>query len=121
MALAALVEGSLAHVNPRHTEEEVGKWYEIMDMISETSYESYRKFVEAPGLVEYFTSSTPVEELGSMNIGSRPARRKAAQSGIAHLRAIPWVFGWTQSRQIIPGMVWCRHRTCCCPGRRTWH
>jgi phosphoenolpyruvate carboxylase len=103
MALAALVEGSLAHVNPRHTPAEVAKWYEIMDMVSETSYEAYRKFVEAPGLVEYFTSSTPVEELASMNIGSRPARRKAAQSGISDLRAIPWVFGWTQSRQIIPG------------------
>ena len=103
LALSALVEGSLAHRNPRHSEEEVTRWYGIMDMISETAYDEYRRFVEAPGLDEYFTASTPVEELGEMNIGSRPARRGSAKKGIDDLRAIPWVFGWTQSRQIIPG------------------
>ena len=103
LALSALVEGSLAHRNPRHSEEEVTRWYGIMDMISETAYDEYRRFVETPGLDEYFTASTPVEELGEMNIGSRPARRGSAKKGIDDLRAIPWVFGWTQSRQIIPG------------------
>ena len=103
LALSALVEGSLAHRNPRHTEREVARWYGIMDLISDAAYDAYRGFVEAPGLVEYFTTSTPVEELGEMNIGSRPARRGSDKRSIADLRAIPWVFGWTQSRQIIPG------------------
>lgn len=103
LALSALVEGSLAHRTARHTEDQVARWYGIMDMISEAAYRSYRQFVEAPGLVEYFSSSTPVEELGQMNIGSRPSRRSTSSSGIDDLRAIPWVFGWTQSRQIVPG------------------
>ena len=103
LALAALTESSLAHRTPRHGDATVARWYGVMDDVSETAYNAYRGFIDAPGLVEYFTDSTPVEELSSMNIGSRPSRRSSATSGIDGLRAIPWVFGWTQSRQIIPG------------------
>jgi phosphoenolpyruvate carboxylase len=103
LALSALIESSLAHRTPRHDDGTITLWYQIMDDVSDASYNAYREFIETPGLVEYFGSSTPVEELGGMNIGSRPSRRASSTSGIADLRAIPWVFGWTQSRQIIPG------------------
>ena len=103
LAFTAVREASLAHKSPRHDEGTITRWYSIMDGMANDAYAAYRRFVETPGLVEYFTTSTPVEELGEMNIGSRPARRQGATAGIADLRAIPWVFGWTQSRQIIPG------------------
>ncbi len=103
LLLSSVTEASLLHTEPRHSQEELGRWLAAMDEISGQAYGVYRKLVETDGFVEYFTSSTPVEELGSMNIGSRPARRRGAIAGLSSLRAIPWVFGWTQSRQIIPG------------------
>jgi len=103
LALSAVIESALAHRRPRHDAATMGRWDEVMELMSTRAYEKYRAFLEEPGMVDYFQTSTPVEELGAMNIGSRPARRRGAMSGVADLRAIPWVFGWTQSRQIIPG------------------
>lgn len=103
LMLSSVTEASLLHTEPRHTTEELDRWISAMDGISGTAYKKYRELVETDGFVEYFTTSTPVEELGSMNIGSRPARRGGAITGLSSLRAIPWVFGWTQSRQIVPG------------------
>ena len=103
LALSALVEASLARRTPDHAIEDVQRWYGVMDLVSAASFRTYRQLIEKPGLVEYFTTSTPVEELSLLNIGSRPARRNREKIGVSNLRAIPWVFGWTQSRQIIPG------------------
>lgn len=100
--LGALLEGSLAHRVSSIGEDQRARWHSIMADASEAALASYRCFVEAEGLDEYFSTSTPVEELAGLNIGSRPARRSPGR-GIEDLRAIPWVFGWTQSRQIIPG------------------
>ena len=103
LALSALVEASLARRTPDHAVEDVRRWYRVMGLVSDAAFAVYRRFIDAPGMVEYFTTSTPVEELSLLNIGSRPARRSEGGIGVADLRAIPWVFGWTQSRQIIPG------------------
>jgi phosphoenolpyruvate carboxylase len=70
--------------------------------MSASSFAYYRAHIlEDPGVLAYFEQSTPVGELENAKIGSRPSRRKASPS-LADLRAIPWVFGWTQSRLLIP-------------------
>lgn len=108
LALSAVVEATLLHRRSRNDPAALARWNDIMELMSQAAFSAYRGFIESPGLVEYFQTSTPVEELAAMNIGSRPARRRpapgeAGQGSIDDLRAIPWVFGWTQSRQIIPG------------------
>lgn len=106
LAVAATLEASLLHRSSRQPQEVLDHWDSVMDLIADTGYKAYRELVEAPGLAEYFFASTPVEELAEMNIGSRPARRpgdEEEQRRLERLRAIPWVFGWNQSRQIVPG------------------
>jgi phosphoenolpyruvate carboxylase len=77
-------------------------WESALNELSEISYGFYRKHIlEDAGVVTYFEQSTPVGELENAKIGSRPARRNAS-TRLADLRAIPWVFGWTQSRLLIP-------------------
>jgi len=78
------------------------EWESALDRMSATSFAYYREHIlEDPGVLTYFEQSTPVGELENAKIGSRPSRRKASPS-LSDLRAIPWVFGWTQSRLLVP-------------------
>ena len=101
-SLAAVIESSLVDGSSRSEETSV-RWHEVMEAVSSVAEGSYRDLLGRPGLADYFMTSTPVAELHDMNLGSRPAYRPESGSELAALRAIPWVFGWTQSRQIIPG------------------
>ena len=73
-----------------------------MEKLSALAFAHYRALAETDGLVDYYSAASPVEELAKMNIGSRPARRFGAKT-LKDLRAIPWVFAWTQNRHLVPG------------------
>ncbi|MDQ4067936.1 MAG: phosphoenolpyruvate carboxylase, partial [Actinomycetota bacterium] len=103
-ATAAVLKASLLHRESRVPQSVIDEWDEVMDDVSRAAHECYRELIDDPRLVDYFRASTPVEELSELNIGSRPIRRAGGPlQGLENLRAIPWVFGWTQSRQIVPG------------------
>ena len=77
--------------------------YEVLDDLAARAQRAYSELVhDTPGFVDYFKASTPLSEIGSLNIGSRPTSRKPTTS-ISDLRAIPWVLAWSQSRVMLPG------------------
>jgi phosphoenolpyruvate carboxylase len=99
--LAATLEATLLDVEGLGDDAEPA--YRILDELAALARRAYGELVhETPGFVEYFEMSTPVAEIGALNIGSRPASRKQTTS-ISDLRAIPWVLSWSQSRVMLPG------------------
>ena len=79
-------------------------WRDVMDRLADRATDAYREVVHGEQFVDYFRQATPEPELGNLNIGSRPARRKGG-TGLKSLRAIPWVFAWNQTRLLLPGWL----------------
>ncbi|TMH29572.1 MAG: phosphoenolpyruvate carboxylase, partial [Betaproteobacteria bacterium] len=99
--VAATLEATLLHP----TKSAPKSFLDAATAISDASYAAYRQLVyETPGFTDYFFSATPIREIAELNIGSRPASRKATRA-IEDLRAIPWGFSWGQCRVALPG--WC--------------
>ncbi len=97
--LAAVLEATLLPPPPPEP-----AWRTLMDQLAADGVKAYRDVVrENPDFVEYFRQSTPEQELGRLPLGSRPAKRRAG--GIESLRAIPWIFGWTQTRLMLPAWL----------------
>ncbi len=106
LTTAAVIEATTLHRHSTIDAQLLDRWDATMSQVSDAAHRAYRTLIDDPTLVSYFLHATPVDELGALNIGSRPARRSgggAAGRTLDDLRAIPWVFGWTQSRQNVPG------------------
>ncbi|WP_440712311.1 phosphoenolpyruvate carboxylase [Gordonia sp. FQ] len=98
--LAATLESTLLDIEGLDDSAEA---YRVLDELAALARASYSDLVHhTPGFVEYFTDSTPLSEIGALNIGSRPTSRKQT-TAISDLRAIPWVLSWTQCRVMLPG------------------
>jgi phosphoenolpyruvate carboxylase len=94
------LEASLGRRAPHPNRE---RHVEIMEALAGHALRAYRALVrETPGFIEYFRASTPLEEIAALNIGSRPASRRGSER-LEDLRAIPWVFSWSQCRLMLPG------------------
>jgi phosphoenolpyruvate carboxylase len=101
MGLTGLLKASLTMIKPHR--EDRRDYMGVMDELTRLGEASYRDLVDqTPGLFDYFYEVTPVNEIGLLNIGSRPSHRNHEDRSKSSIRAIPWVFGWAQSRHTLP-------------------
>ncbi|HGG1266811.1 TPA: phosphoenolpyruvate carboxylase [Yersinia enterocolitica] len=101
----ALYASAVLEANLLPPPEPKKEWNEVMDILSDASCEMYRGYVrENPQFVPYFRAATPELELGKLPLGSRPAKRRP-NGGVESLRAIPWIFAWTQNRLMLPAWL----------------
>jgi phosphoenolpyruvate carboxylase len=102
--LSATLEATLMHTSSRLSADTLARFDEAMTCVSDAARTAYRALVDDPGLPDFFSAATPVDELGRLNVGSRPSKRPGRSAPtLDDLRAIPWVFGWTQTRMVVPG------------------
>jgi phosphoenolpyruvate carboxylase len=95
----AVIEASLLRTGFDH----IQSWNEIMEEIAARSRQHYRELIyEQPDFIDFFHQVTPIEEISQLQISSRPARRPSGKKDLSSLRAIPWVFSWTQTRFLLP-------------------
>ncbi len=92
---ATLVASSVRRSEPKR------EWTDVADRMAERSWAVYRELVDLPGFIRYFSETTPIDDIENLPIASRPSRRRGERT-LDDLRAIPWVFAWTQSRCMIP-------------------
>jgi phosphoenolpyruvate carboxylase len=99
MQLAGVVGTSLVHGRPKSTDSDLET---LLMRLAESSQQAYRRMIQEPGFLDFWSQATPIDALELSTIGSRPARRTGRRT-IEDLRAIPWVFSWNQSRYYLPG------------------
>jgi phosphoenolpyruvate carboxylase len=90
-------------LRPRAAEPREELWRPVMDLVAQESAEAYRAFVGQQDFMQYFRLATPIDVIERMTLGSRPSRRLGQDAALSNLRAIPWVFAWSQARAVIPG------------------
>lgn len=101
MGVSGLIKASRGLVEPARSER--NDYLGIMDELARYGESAYRRLVrETPGFLDYFYECTPLDAIALLNIGSRPSHRKKGDRTLASIRAIPWVFGWGQSRHTLP-------------------
>lgn len=100
--LEQLVNAVLLTSGKRPDYPKEAEWAAVMEETSARAEAHYRALIQNSSFLRYFNETTPLDQINQLNIGSRPAKRKAT-SGVSDLRAIPWVFAWSQSRVNLPG------------------
>ncbi len=90
-------------LRPRALEPREAQWIPVMEVVAAESSRAYRAFVSHPDFMNYFRQATPIDVIERMTLGSRPSRRLGQDAALSNLRAIPWVFAWSQARAVIPG------------------
>lgn len=101
MGITGLMKASIGLLREDHSNYE--DYHPVMQQLSDFSEQYYRELTDkTEGFFEYFYEATPVSEIGLMNIGSRPSHRRKGDMSKSSVRAIPWVFGWSQSRHMMP-------------------
>lgn len=100
---AAVLESSLLESSGKQFKTEPAEWSAFMEEFSQTAFEAFRNLVYGDeDFIRFFQQTTPIAELAHLRMGSRPTRRTSGSQSINDLRAIPWIFAWTQSRFILP-------------------